>query len=90
MLLAERGDRLVDLLDDARRGASLSCRSANCGVCAVAVTGDVQALVDATADELRITHAKPGTRLACQIRFAESDGRLRLRFLSPDFSDRGH
>jgi ferredoxin len=73
-LVANSGDRLVDLLDDhAGHGLPLACRGANCAICRVRVHGGEDALLQPDASELRClaeAGALAGERLACQLEVA--------------------
>jgi ferredoxin len=80
---APQGGRLIDLCDERSATIPFSCRSASCGTCRIDVLEGAE-LLDPPADEeidvLEIFGDDPARRrLACQVRFGEGEGRLRVR-----------
>jgi ferredoxin len=77
------GGRLIDVCDDACAPVPFSCRSATCGTCRVDVLEGAELLeppADEELDVLDIFGDDPSRRrLACQARFRDAPGRLRLR-----------
>lgn len=76
---ARRGDRLMDLCDEADAPVPFSCRSATCGTCLVRVTQGGELLDPIGPDErsvLEALDAPSDARLACRARVIGSRGSI--------------
>lgn len=72
-----KGDRLLDLRDDASLPVSVSCRSADCGVCRIEVVQGAELLEPPSHDEKAVLArlgSPPKVRLLCQAVLRENEG----------------
>jgi adenylate cyclase len=78
---AENGDRLLDLCDEADASIPFSCRDASCATCLIDVVSGAELLREPDISERRLLvriRAKPGQRLACQVRIGDGEGDVRV------------
>ncbi|MFO0615086.1 MAG: 2Fe-2S iron-sulfur cluster-binding protein [Polyangiaceae bacterium] len=79
-------ERLMDLCDESSAPLLFSCRSGECGICALVVVRG-EAGLDPPSDReretitLRVPTADPRTRLGCQIRTRAVDDDVELLLL---------
>lgn len=91
---ATAGHRLLDVLDDLPAELlPVSCRSAHCGRCAVAVLSGAAGLRPPTEHELQSLAdfgLGSGHRLGCQIVLSEASQPIVMRTLACDMDAAGH
>lgn len=79
---ARRGDRLLDVCDEAVASIPFSCRDASCATCLIDVLAGQDVLAAPALPERRLLlriGARPDQRLACQAEIERGEGELRIR-----------
>jgi ferredoxin len=82
----EDSERLLDLCDETSAPVLFSCRSGECGICALVVEHGHHALEPATLQELstialRIPGANHQVRLGCKVRLRSVEATVELRLI---------
>ncbi|MEY4505101.1 MAG: hypothetical protein RL154_1398 [Pseudomonadota bacterium] len=80
------GSTLQDVVEKAGSGLPFGCRDGECGTCVVEVLAGMEFLNEKTEKEIKVLAAveaidlKPNMRLACQLKIAQLNGLVRIKY----------
>lgn len=80
------GATIQEIVERSGSGLPFGCRDGECGTCIVEVVGGMEYLSPKTEKEIKVlsavesTNKNPNLRLSCQMKIAQANGHVRLKY----------